>query len=488
MIWSSHVHVAKAQEVHRLVKITPFIALFIFGWATTASAKPAGPRIVCEVWAGAPLCEPATNCTTCHTTPPARNPFGLAIEAHLDTQGLQTPTDLEFEAALPEILRALAAEDSDGDGASNETEILAGTSPGDAGEVPATGGCSGHSSNPRWNVCGYDRLYVFKKVSIDTCGHSPGFDELEAFRPLDIDSQDQRIDAKLDECLESRFWLGRDGVLWRIAHPKIKPLQAIKSGNNPGAIPLADYNVDYALFAYTQSGDRDARDVLTADYYATFDEEALLYERIEHLPEQRTVVDRRAGMLTTAWFFVINTMFTPVPRSTAAQAYRAYLGLDVGRSEGLIEPPNAGDLIDYDDKGVLAGACASCHRTLDPLTYPFTRYHGIAGEFTGFYDPNRMERYNPTVDGARVQEVPEAGHLFGQSVANLTEWASVGANHEAFSRATVRDYWRVFVGHDPNVIEEQEFATLVQDFAGEHQYVVERMLHALIRTEAYGVP
>ncbi len=110
------------------------------------------------------------------------------------------------------------------------------------------------------------------------------------------------------------------------------------------------------------------------------------------------------------------------------------------------------------------------------------------GEFTGFYDPNRMERYNPTVDGARVQEVPEAGHLFGQSVANLTEWASVGANHEAFSRATVRDYWRVFVGHDPNVIEEQEFATLVQDFAGEHQYVVERMLHALIRTEAYGVP
>ena len=72
-----------------------------------------------------------------------------------------------------------------------------------------------------------------------------------------------------------------------------------------------------------------------------------------------------------------NTMFTSIPRTTAAQAYRAFLGYDIAKLEGLW--PVAGEPADYDNKGVGAPACAGCHATLDPLTYPFSRYEGIGG-------------------------------------------------------------------------------------------------------------
>jgi hypothetical protein len=99
-----------------------------------------------------------------------------------------------------------------------------------------------------------------------------------------------------------------------------------------------------------------------------------------------------------------------------------------------------------------------------------------------------MAAFDSTVDGARVNEVPEAGFIFGQPVADLLEWAEVAANSEAFAKATVRDYWRIFVGHDPTPDEQGEFEQLAADFMNQHEYRVERMLHALIRTEAYGVP
>ena len=68
-------------------------------------------------------------------------------------------------------------------------------------------------------------------------------------------------------------------------------------------------------------------------------------------------------------------MFTSIPRTSAAQAYRAYLGYDISKMEGLqavVDEP-----VDYDAKGVEAPDCAVCHRTLDPLTYPFSRYDGL---------------------------------------------------------------------------------------------------------------
>ena len=192
-------------------------------------------------------------------------------------------------------------------------------------------------------------------------------------------------------------------------------------------------------------------------------------------------------MISSRWFFVINTMFTAVPRTAAAQAYRAYLGLDIAKSEGLI-PPEGQPLIDYDDKGITADGCAVCHTTLDPLTYPFSRYEGIAFPSSGIYDSMRMARRNPAIDGAGIRDVPEAGYLFGQRVENLVEWAELAANSEQFAKATLLDYWRLLIGPEPTQADMGEFDTLWQGLMTGHGYQVESMLKALIKTEAYGAP
>lgn len=456
--------------------------------AAPAAAMPLGPNVVCEVWPEAAACDGGVpDCTTCHTSPPARNAFGRSIEPLL-LPGTPRPLALDaFTAALPDVLRAVAGDDADGDGWPNVDEILAGTSPGDASDAPAArGNCTGPNQNPDYDVCGYDPVYAFRRVSLDVCGVSPDYEALVELRGLDRDAQMARLAATLDTCLDDPFWIGRDGALWRLAHKKIRPLAAVKSGQNRGPVPLADYDHDYALFAYTQTDDRDARLALTADFHVRFTADPPGYEPVASFPDERLEFGRRAGLITTRWFFTINTMFTPLPRTTAAQAYRAYLGLDIARSEGLV-PPEGVPLVDYDDKGVTEPTCAGCHTTLDPLAYPFSRYRGIDGGSTGVYDEDRMAR-QPLSEGRRVREVPETGYLFGEPVADLVEWAEVAANSDAFAQATVRDYWELLVGHPPTNEEADEFRALWQAFRGEHEYQVERMLHALIRTEAYGAP
>ena len=123
------------------------------------------------------------------------------------------------------------------------------------------------NDKPNHNVCGYDFAYAFKKVSLDFCGRSPSYEEFIAFKDLDENEKPEALSNQLDACLSTAFWKGRDGVLWRLAHAKIRPLAAIKSGANAGAVPLGDYDDDYPLFVYTQTGDTDARDVLKAKYY-----------------------------------------------------------------------------------------------------------------------------------------------------------------------------------------------------------------------------
>lgn len=455
--------------------------------AGPAQARPPGPVALCDVWPEAADCVGGSpDCTTCHTSPPARNAFGLSIEDKLLPGAPRPLTDEAFYEALPDILRTLAHEDADADGFDNQEEFLAGSSPADPGIVPhAFEACDQPGANPDYDVCGYDPAYAFKKINLDVCGRAPDWAGLKAFRALERRAQMDTLDSTLETCLDTAFWRGRDGVLWRLAHAKIRPLQAIKSGPGGGRIPLADYEDDYHLFSYTQTDDRDAREVLNADYYVQRTS-ATEYTKVANLPgKQFTPAPRRSGMLTTGWFFTINTMFTPVPRTTAAQAYRSYLGLDIAKSEGLMPPPEP--LVDYDDKGITADACAVCHTTLDPLAYPFSRYWGIAGENTGVYDPRRPRRFD-RAEGSRLDELPEAGYLLGERVDTLLEWADVAADSEAFARATVRDYWRHFIGHEPTVGERAEFEALVADFPTEHAYRVERMLHALIRTEAYGVP
>lgn len=451
-----------------------------------AFALPPGPAVVCEVWPdAAPCASGLPDCTTCHIAPPARNVFGASVEAVLaPDEGRPLSPDV-FAEALPAALAAVADEDADGDGASNVAEILAGTSPGDPAEAPLSGGdCTGPNINPDWDVCGYDPAYAFRRVYLDVCGRSPSYADLQAFREEGREAQMAWIADALDACLDTPFWLGRDGALWRLAHAKIRPLEAIKSGAGGGPVPLADYDHDYALFAYISSDDRDARLLLTADFHVELTG-AGTYRVADH-GDERLEDERRAGLITTRWFFVINTMFTPLPRTTAAQAYRAYLGLDIARSEGLVAPADV-ELVDYDDKGVTAPTCAACHTTLDPLAYPFSRYRGIGGGRTGTYQANRMNSFGPA-EGSRIGEVPEAGYLFGEPVADLVEWSQRAVDSDAFAQATVRDYWRLLVGHPPTPDEQGEFDALWRAFRTTHEYRVERMLHDLVRTEAYGAP
>jgi hypothetical protein len=464
-------------------------------WSGSALAKPIAPGLLCGQYPESPACRGgAPACTFCHTTPPARNPFGRSIEAELLPGQARPLSDAQFSEGLPIALSAVEADDSDGDGFVNLDEILAGTYPADAKSIPANAGCPASSeANAGYDVCNWDPRYVYEKVHLDFCGERLSYEGLKQLSELADPVAE--IHSTLDRCLDSEHWIGKDGAVYRIAHRKIRPAQSIKSGEGAGDLPLGNYDDDYHLFVWTQIDNHDAREVLTAQYfvrrtgptsYETYNATPLQEINMRGVEEAQLVVaDKRAGMMTTRWNFVLNTMFTPIPRTTAAQAYRAFLGLDIARSEGLADV--AGEPADYDRKGVTAPECARCHATLDPLTYPFTRYSGFNGGTPFSYVPNRMNNMAESINDP-LRNTPEAGVLFGQRVANLNEWASVAANSDQFAQATVLDYWRHLLDEPPRPTEMAEFEALWKSFKTDHQYGVERMLHDLIMTEAYGVP
>ena len=125
---------------------------------------------------------------------------------------------------------------------------------------------------------------------------------------------------------------------------------------------------------------------------------------------------------------------------------------------------------------------------MDALTYPFSRYEGIGGGDGESYTYNSDRMAGFAYQGARVTETPEQGVLLGQPVADLLEWAQVAAESDAFVRASVLDYWTLLLGEPPRPTEQAEYAKLAEDLRGKHAYGIERMLHDLIDTEAYGVP
>jgi len=430
-------------------------------------------------------------------------------------------SDEQYLSGLPAALRAAESLDADSDGASNVEEFQAGTLHVDATSLPSRiVGCGSEqralASAQPWNTCAYDPAYALRRIGLDFCGHSPTRGELEAVRAKS--DWQMLLEQKLASCLDSAFWQGKNGALWNLANAKILPESSLKSGDDAGDLTIADYEDDYNLFVYINTDDRDVRELLTAKYHVIRQPDGALV-RVDRTPVEDLLAresddddiaqlvpqDRRAGMLTTRWFLAKNTMVTPIPRTTAAQAYRAYLGYDIAKMEGL--RPVAGEPVDYDRKGVTAEQCAVCHSTLDPLSYPFSRYDGLGGgdeeEISdpameinadgtvniafGNYVSGRMERF-VRQEGPQIAETPEAGLLFGQPVANLVEWAEVAANSEPFARKVVLDYWRLLVGEDPQPSDEAEFATLVQRLSSEHEFRVERMLRDLIATEAYGAP
>ncbi|MCK6549458.1 hypothetical protein L6R52_26700 [Myxococcota bacterium] len=466
-------------------KLAPAIAscLAVLGIASPLAAKPIGPTLFCETYPDAPVCLGGTPaCTYCHSaSPPARNPYGLAVERALLPGQSRPLSEAAYTSGLPDALRGAEESDADGDGFTSGDEITAGTHPADDLSFPDASSCPPFNRDGDWDVCFYDPVHVFKKVRLDFCGKSPTYEELEAFR---AEADKPAVLAReLDACTESEFWRGKNGQLWQLAHNKVRPLQAIKAGEEAGPIPLADYYDDYNLFVWTQIDDHDARDVLLADYFVR--RSGTTYTVGNPTGQQGVEQARRAGMLTTRWALVYFTMFTALPRTAAAQAYRAYLGLDIAKLQGLFPVPN--EPVDYDAKGVAdSETCRNCHSTLDPLTYPFKNYSGLTGDI-GEYMPRRLEQ-DFRDEGPRILETPESGYIFGQPVADLGEWARVAANSDQFARATVMDYWKLLLGAAPRASEEAEFNKLWTDLRTVHGYSVERMLHALIKTEAYGVP
>ena len=387
---------------------------------------------------------------------------------------------------------------------------------------PCRGDCIDADPHDGYDVCAYDPGFALRRIYYDVCGHAPPrgtVQDIQA-RHASGGSVFPDLHAALDECLMTEAWRGRDGRVWRMGHERIRPLKAISSKpSDPGPIQLADYDADFALFVYAQIGDHDARDMLlftdfvraqTVDGQTTYEPyevgtvtETLLsifFGQTEVGDAQFVSPEYRAGLLTHRWFLMLNTMFSSVPRTSAAQAYRAYLGYDLAKLEGLA--PVDGEPVDYDAKGVAEPECSVCHSTLDPLAYPFSRYEGIGGGINGpedqcdgvpgvrlpfVYNDDRMDAF-VEVDGDRVADTPESGVLFGQPVADLREWAEVAANSDAFADQLVTMWWTELVGRAPRPDEGEIVRALSDELRFVHGYSVERMLHDLVLTEAYGAP
>ena len=461
-----------------------------------AVAKPVATGGFCAEYPGAPSCKTGSlGCPTCHVKteqPAAWNVYGEAVRAELLPGAPRPLSDADFMAGLPDALSAVEALDSDGDGYANLDEIVSGTLPGDKASHPDAAVCRPDPA-ALIRACEFDARSVYRKLHIDACGQSPSYEDLEAFRALPASEQPAALDAALSACLESEFWRGKNGVLWQLAHRKIRPVGSLKAGEDdvPGGFPIADYYNDYELFVYTQIDHHDARDVLLADYFVdrvpASGGEPTRYVQVDELPGTEQVdVAHRVGLLTTQWNLLYNVMFTALPRTAAAQAYRAFLGFELARYEGLYPVPDDA-WEDYDNKGVKANPdCAACHSTIDPATWAFSRYNGFQFPLAA-YDPDRLEDDFTSI-APGIGDTPEAGWLLGKPVADLREWAEVAANSDEFAMATVRDYWMLFIGRAPTAEEADEFEALWKGLRGKNAWSVERVLADLIKTEAYGVP
>ena len=472
-------------------------------WATPgASARPEAPGIFCDTYPTAAEClGRIVECRQCHTStyPAAWNSFGTSLIGAL-------PQDSDFEQGLPEALARVEGLDADGDGVSNLDEILGGTSPGDSTSFWKPPILQNAPDNPVYRVGEYDLAFAFRRASILYCGKSPSYQEMEAFRAPGADpaSLREQLHERVASCLDGAYW--RDEGLRRLADDRIRPAASAGPDSRVFVVGfrlvIGDYEYDYRLWTYVLTGDRDARDLLLAQYYV-LDDGSGGFRTVEDTivkpdPEafaggQILPKEYRAGVLTTQWFLVRNTMFSELPRTTAAAAYRAYLGADIAKTQGLV--PVAGEPDDVDDKGVDEPRCASCHSTLDPLAYAFAKYEGISGppnpldlllgiaDFPfGGYEAGRAARLIPNWSDAEQQPV-----IFGQPVQSVREWAQVAADSDAFARNLAQIFFEHALSRAPNPDEIDEFTELWQRLP-EDGYSANRLIHRLVDTRAFGAP
>lgn len=456
--------------------------------AGEARAKPTGPRAFCETYADAPECMGrSVTCNKCHvsTQPVAWNAYGGALLGALDGAA--------FDDAVAGALRKIEDEDSDGDGLSNREEIDLGTDPGDPLSQWMPRPTPEGAENPSYAIGEYDPAFAFKRVHLLFCGASPAYEELGDFAALDGGAQMQAIHDALAHCLDSEFWI--DEALTTLAHPKIRPVKAFGADSdveiNGNRITLADYAWDYRLWQYLLSADRDARELLTAQYHIRRDGSGN-FERVEGTVAnppgafgggQPLATEHRAGMLTTQWNLLLNVMFAALPRVAAGHAYREYLGLDLSLTQGI--RPVAGEPLDLDAKGVDAAECAQCHSTLDPLSYAFSYYEGIDVsnlKYTGQYRPERPSVRIPGWDDAQPEFV-----VLDKKVASLVELAGEMAQSREFQRHLAHMFFVYAVGHEPRADEVDEFEAVWTAMPADG-YSANRLLHRLVDTDAFGTP
>jgi len=446
------------------------VAAVAFG--VDAQARPTGPRLYCAHYDDTPACRGAiVACTQCHTAPPELNAYGVDI-----VTALTGP----YDDVLGEALVAVEGNDSDGDGLSNLEELVLGTKPGDATSFFAAPPAPSGPTNPGFDVGSYDPAFAHRRAMIAYCGRSPTFEEREAF----AEAADQRaaLHDAVDVCLESAYW--KTEGLPRLADKRIRPLQAI---NVDGVIPLADYAWDYRLFVHALTGDRDARDLLVADYHVdangTVVTGVIAGSGDQQVGGQPLAVDKRAGMITTQWFLMIHTMFSELPRTTAAQAYRAYLGQDIARSEGLL--PVDGEPVDIDNKGVDDNeTCIYCHATLDPLSYAFAHYNGIGGGGgNGAFNAGRPS-WAPTAIESAILDVP----LQNVHERGVVDWARTAADSPLFRQTIAGMFMTHGLGRPPRPDELDALQDLADRLADTDGYRATALIHRLVDTDAFGVP
>jgi hypothetical protein len=481
-----------------LRRSTGVAAFAVACWPGLGQARPTAPVIFCEAYAGSPEClGRVANCSECHvsTAPPVWNAYGQQLIASL-------PRDVSFEEALPTALMAVESGDADDDGDGNRDEIMAGTLPGDPFSFWLERTPSGGEHNPQFAVGDYDYRFALRRAMVSYCGRSPTYDELVAFDAnlagLSEAEEDERLHERLhvalDGCLRSEHF--SQVLLPRLADKRIRPVfstgpeTTLRIGQ--ARLVLGDYRYDYRLWRYLLTGDRDVRELLTAQYHVEEDAAGELVrvdgpiakpDRTALAGGQPLAPERRAGLLTTQWFLSINTMFSGLPRTTAAQAYRSFLGADLANSDGI--RPVSGEPVDIDDKGVDGAVCAQCHSTLDPLAYAFAKYAGIddgyAGAF-GAYDPTRVDRYLPG-----WSDTAQQAWLLGRPVSDLVEWASVAAASDEFKRNMADMFFQHALSRGPAPDEAAEFAALWQSLPADG-HSAWRLIHRLVDTTAFGVP